>query len=190
MWWDYFFRNAWRDRYNKSQDALDECYKQRNAINEALCECESTLDMYGNPEPVPVVQDKDKVIWSGFKFEVAVMAVPDCDFVHFPMDGRYWLADKAIWQFLIAWDWTNKKKYIADLYDCENYAISFKAHCDRYFGLNSCAIVIDYGSGHSYNMIFYPDGSCDIFEPQSDAFISIIGRDKSMYGLQQGAILV
>ena len=191
MWWDFICKNAWRDRYNKSQDALDECYAQRNAIVEALCECEDALDKcLGDNKPVPVVQDKDKVIKDGAWMTSVVSQIPDCQLAHFPFDGKYWLASKDIWKLLVAWDWVDSKKYMEDIWDCENYAILFKGRADYYFGLNSCAIVIDYSSGHGYNMIFYPDGTADIFEPQNDAFISVIGRNKNMYGLSLGAILV
>ena len=166
---------------------LKRCYAESAILRARIAELEAA----GRPEPpCPVVQDKDKTIWSGVKMGAAVARVPECKLLHYGMDGRYWLANKDIWKLLVAWDWVDSKKYIEDIYDCENFAILFKGRADYYFGLNSCAIVIDYSSGHGYNMIFYPDGSCDIFEPQNDAFISVIGRNEQMYGLQEGAILI
>ena len=44
MWWDFICKNAWRDRYHKAQDALDECRDHRNALCDALIECNEALD--------------------------------------------------------------------------------------------------------------------------------------------------
>lgn len=144
----------------------------------------------GKQTPSPVVQEKDKHIKSGFWMSQAISHILDCKLVHYPMDGQYWTANKDIWKLLVAWDWVNTKKYAADLWDCENFALLFKGRSDYHFGLNSCGVVIDYSSGHGYNLIVYPDGSVDLFEPQSDTFFSVISRDTSIYGLQEGAILI
>ena len=87
-----------------------------------------------------------------------------------------WLAQKYIavpqkeFQKIIDWDWTDNKKYIAEKYDCDNFAFSFKARVDRRFHVNTVGLVIDYDAGHAYNIIVFADGTSKIFEPQSDSW--------------------
>ena len=47
------------------------------------------------------------------------------------LDSKYWVCSKQEFEDWIEWDWTNKKRYISEEYDCDNFAFSFKARCDR-----------------------------------------------------------
>jgi len=90
--------------------------------------------------------------------------------VHKPLDSKYWCCSRLDFDAIIKWDWTDNKRYIAEKYDCDNFAFSFKARMDRRFHLNNVGLVIDYAGGHAYNVIVFSDGSATLFEPQSDSF--------------------
>lgn len=69
-------------------------------------------------------------------------------------DSKYWTCTKQDFQKILKWDSTNKKKYIPEQYDCDNFAMSFKSRVARYFHLNNVGLVIDMSSAHAYNITF------------------------------------
>jgi len=104
------------------------------------------------------------------------------------LDSKYWACSKKEFEDWIEWDWTNKKKYIAEEYDCDNFAFSFKARCDRKIGINCVGLVIDYSGGHAYNVVAFSDAPTELYEPQSDRWVKK-GQSK-MYTLTSGYIIL
>ena len=88
------------------------------------------------------------------------------------LDSKYWACSRLDFEAIIRWDWTDKKKYVAEKYDCDNFAFSFKARMDRKFHLNNVGLVIDYSGGHAYNCVLFSDGTAELFEPQNDRFVT------------------
>lgn len=86
------------------------------------------------------------------------------------LDNKYVGVSQKEFQKIIDWDWTDNKKYVAEKYDCDNFAFSFKARVDRKFHVNTVGLVIDYDGGHAYNIVVFADGTSKIFEPQSDSW--------------------
>ena len=86
------------------------------------------------------------------------------------VDNKYVAVSEKEFQKIIDWDWTDNKKYVAEKYDCDNFAFSFKARVDRKFHINTVGLVIDYDGGHAYNIIIFSNGTSKIFEPQSDSW--------------------
>jgi len=105
-----------------------------------------------------------------------------------PLDGKYRLTDKNTFLDIIAWDWVDSWEWVKDVFDCENHAIAFKAHVDRYFGLNQVGIVIDYQAGHAYNLVIFPDGKVMLFEPQSDQLF--VWQEDMVYILKDAFVLI
>ena len=108
------------------------------------------------------------------------------------LDTKYWACSKQEFEDWIEWDWTNGKKYIAEQYDCDNFAFSFKARCDRKIGINTVALVIDYSGGHAYNLVCFTDAPAELYEPQSDRWVSKgDGKSKNeMYKFTDGYIII
>ena len=104
------------------------------------------------------------------------------------LDSKYWACSKKEFEDWIEWDWTNKKRYIAEEYDCDNFAFSFKARCDRKIGINSVALVIDYSGGHAYNLVVFSDVAPELFEPQNDSWRK--KGESTMYTLTSGYIII
>jgi len=62
-------------------------------------------------------------------------------------DGKYWLIPFYQWKEIIKVDWTDKKKYLVDRYDCDNFAFTFASRASEVFDINSAGVV----HGHVYN---------------------------------------
>ena len=107
-----------------------------------------------------------------------------------PLDGTYYLVSQNSFLNIVAWDWTDTLPYIKERFDCENFALLFKAHVDLHFHLNQVAVIIDYNSGHGYNLVVYPDGNKQVLEPQSDALYVWTQRPEAFYSLQEAVALI
>tara|TARA_R110002012_G_scaffold54593_2_gene139766 strand:+ start:4967 stop:5473 length:507 start_codon:yes stop_codon:yes gene_type:complete len=109
-----------------------------------------------------------------------------------PLDRKYRVCSKQDFMHWIEWDWVDKKKYVSEHYDCENFAFSFKARTDRKFGINTVGLVIDYSGGHAYNLVLFSDSPPLLYEPQTDEWV-YIGEGMSAnesYKMQQGYIII
>ena len=108
------------------------------------------------------------------------------------LGSKYWACSKKEFEGWIKWDWTNKKKFIAEEYDCDNFAFSFKARCDRKLGINTVALVIDYSGGHAYNLVCFTDAPAELYEPQSDRWVKPNdSKSKTeFYALKDGYIIL
>tara|TARA_R110000824_G_scaffold120706_1_gene276312 strand:+ start:2548 stop:3054 length:507 start_codon:yes stop_codon:yes gene_type:complete len=128
-------------------------------------------------------------IWDGKPLEVGDK-VPQVK--RLPLDTKYHTCSKDEFMHWIEWDWVDKKKYVAEKYDCENFAFSFKARTDRKFGINTVGLVVDYSGGHAYNVVLFSDSPPLLYEPQSDQWVEI-GEGMStseMYKMEHGFILI
>ena len=110
--------------------------------------------------------------------------------VRLPLDATYRLTDQENFLNIVAWDWTDRIDYLKERFDCENFAIVFKSIVDLYFHLNQVAIIIDYKSGHGYNLVIYPDGDMQVLEPQSDGLYVWTERYEEFYSLQGAIALI
>ena len=99
-------------------------------------------------------------------------------------DSTYHLTDWETWKRIIKWDWTNKRKYLKDIYDCDDFADEFSAMATSTYGLNSVALakmtrldqpntdkLIGY---HRHNLILANDKEngleAYLYEPMTDGF--------------------
>lgn len=109
----------------------------------------------------------------------------------FPLDGKYYTASLQDWTKMAKWDITNYLPYVADKFDCDKYAMMFKARMAEFFGVNAVAVVVDYDAGHAYNLVFPADiDEPLIYEPQTDQFIPIAQRDTRFYALSSFYIVL
>ena len=105
------------------------------------------------------------------------------------LDNNYWCCSRNDFLDIVAWDWTDKKQYVLEEYDCDNFAISFKARMDRRFHLNNVGVVVDFSGGHVYNVVVFSDGSLELFEPQGDRFVTN-EKGTGYYACSIGSILI
>ena len=97
-------------------------------------------------------------------------------------DERYYTTDIETWKTIIKNDWTNKKKWIADTFDCDNFAGSFTAYCADIYGLNSAGRftveLLDPETNahigyHRAVIIIDKKLDCYLLESQSDEMVKI-----------------
>lgn len=100
------------------------------------------------------------------------------------LDGYYYTTDYETFIDMIAWDWTDTREYLTDKFDCDKFAMYFKTRMSLLFGMNAIGVILDYGSGHAYNVVLFK-GYDDpfLYEPQTDEIFSPEVRDKQFYAL-------
>jgi hypothetical protein len=98
-------------------------------------------------------------------------------------DEKHYTTDIDTWKLIIENDWTSKKKWIEDHFDCDNFAGSFTAHCADIYGLNSAGrvtvelrdAVTDKHIGYHRCVIIVDDKlDCYLLESQDDRIIKMI----------------
>ena len=106
------------------------------------------------------------------------------------LDRAYTVPTMDYFLYVALADLIDQKPYIEDFRDCDDYALWFKAMCSLNYGITSTGLVRDYSSGHAYNSVVFPEGNVMLFEPQTDSLTFITKRNRKMYGLGFGFILV
>lgn len=109
--------------------------------------------------------------------------------VRFPLDAKYRLTNQRNALEIILWDWVDTIEWRKDVFDCENHAITLKAHVDLYFDINAVGIVLDYVSSHAYNLWTFADGHNMLLEPQQDQLFCWTQRATKFYALKGAALL-
>ena len=108
-----------------------------------------------------------------------------------PLDNTYWGVSLETWELILAYNGTDKKRYVKDTFDCDNFAILFAGSVADKFSINGAGIVIDYSGGHAYSalLVATEDGNLAFatIEPQNDAFV--IKMD-GMYDAEFGFIML
>ena len=108
-----------------------------------------------------------------------------------PLDSTYWGVSLETWHLILAYNGTDKKRYVKDTFDCDNFAILFAGSVADKFSINGAGIVIDYSGGHAYSalLVVTEDGSLAFatIEPQNDEFV--IKMD-GMYDAEFGFIML
>ena len=155
------------------------------ALITKLNEANDLLNQLSPYPPPPKITNISEVDTYWIDSQLAPLRV-----VRLPLDGKYRLTNKSNFIDIVAWDWVDSKPYERDIYDCENFAISFKARVDWYFALNQVGIVIDYTSGHGYNLVIFPNGDVMLLEPQSDGLVYWEDRVAILYALTGAFVLL
>lgn len=55
-------------------------------------------------------------------------------------DGLYSVIDWNVMKEIIRYSWVDKKKYISEIFDCDDYALAFKSHVSEIYNINSVAL--------------------------------------------------
>ena len=90
-------------------------------------------------------------------------------------DGKYYTVSEERWKEIIKNDFVEKKKYLAEQFDCDDFSRCFVARVTENYGLNACGIVWGWmteGAYHAWNFIYTAEGKLLWFEPQNDCLFS------------------
>lgn len=191
--------DCWRDflgtisgyklKYEQTLVALTACQRNSAEIELALADAKETIRQLELLVPRPTPPRIDLIAQKDTGWIQQVLDGMELGIIRLPLDGTYYLTNQANFLNIVVWDWTDRVDYLKERFDCENFAILFKAIVDLYFNLNQVAIIIDYKSGHGYNLVIYPDGNASVLEPQNDGLYVWARRCQTFYSLQ-GAIAV
>jgi len=107
-------------------------------------------------------------------------------------DNEFYYTDKKTMREIIEYDWTDKKEYVAERYDCDNFADVFSAHMMEIFDLNTAGVawhieLVDpeddsHIGWHRANVILVKeDGekAYYLYEPENDGWTKI-EKDKDL----------
>lgn len=179
--------SGYRPKYLNAISLLDACdddkiwLAQQLAQRDELIRQLKLLTPRPSPPEITYVVEKNTV-WIQQQIDSMGLFM-----VRQPLDVTYRLTNQSNMLNIVAWDVTDQIRYIKERFDCENFAILFKAMVDLYFHLNQVAIIIDYKSRHGYNLILYPNGKHQVCEPQSDGLYLWTKRIEDFYSMK-GAI--
>ena len=90
--------------------------------------------------------------------------------ITYSADKIHYFTDWETWKQLIEYDWTDKKKYLADRYDCDNFSGSFSARMAEIYGLNT--------AGRLYCDVYNKDTGVKI---AAHVAILIVDKDKRVF---------
>lgn len=137
------------------------------------------------PPPAPI----DYIVELDTAWVTAQLEAMKLNIVRLPLDGKYRLTNRKNFMNIVAWDTTDRLEYVRDFFDCDKFAMLFKVMTNLVFNITQVADIIDYKSGHSYNLILFPDSEPMVLEPQSDAMYVWTQRLDKFYSLE-GAFAV
>ena len=94
-------------------------------------------------------------------------------------DGEYFTIPESKWREIIKNDFVEKKKYLHEKFDCDDYARCFVSHVVEHYRLNSVGIVWGWFTKegyHAWNFIFTAEEKLLWFEPQNDKLFEPSGE--------------
>lgn len=106
------------------------------------------------------------------------------------LDETYWAVSLETWQLILAYTGVDRKQYVKDSFDCDNFAVHLTDVSADRFEINGVGIVVDGSGGHAYcSLLVVDDGklSVAVVEPQNDQFIL---KPEGMYAARRGFILM
>ena len=112
----------------------------------------------------------------------------DQDWQRIVLDNKYWTCSKEAFQEIVDYNTLNEKQYILEQYDCDNFAFTFKAQVGLNHNLNNVGLVLDHSGGHAYNVVIFDDGTAELFEPQTDRWIT--PGESAAYSFTAGIIIL
>ena len=181
------------EQLRQCQMALDGCQqgalRLKNELDQVQAQLQTEQAQLAQWEPsFEVSPVKRSTPW----MEVQMASIPNYQrgMTWLRLDSTFYLCEYEDMNRIWGWDWVNTRQYLAEKFDCDDFAFLFKANCTLNFGINSVALVIDYSAAHAYNLIFFPDQSAIVFEPQSDFSWDIDKRPKETYKMERGVILI
>jgi len=92
-------------------------------------------------------------------------------------DKKYWACSAEEYEKIARWLWQDRKQYVRDQFDCDNYAGAWKVFIYEVFGITavglSLGMVYDKNSdkplgGHAYNHNYTLDKGVLLFEAETD----------------------
>lgn len=136
------------------------------------------------PAPIDYIVEQDTA-WVEAQLEALKLNI-----IRLPLDGKYRLTNRKNFMNIVAWDTTDRLEYVKDFFDCDKFAMLFKVMTNLVFNITQVADIIDYKSGHSYNLVLFAESEPLVFEPQSDGWWVWTQRLANFYSLEGAYALI
>ena len=188
--WESIFGCSYKQLYEEERAGRLACLQAKGEVELALADAKEVIRQLELIVPRPVPPKVDLIAQKDTAWVQQVIDGMNLGIVRLPLDQTYYLTNQSNFLNIVAWDWVDTLDYIKEKHDCENFAFLFKSHIDTYFQLNQVGLVIDYKSGHAYNLVIYPNGKVMVLEPQSDVLTFYPQRLKDFYSLKEAIVLI
>lgn len=192
MNWQDFLGNlsGYKQSWEQCSQNLSKCHIGYWALEHDFASAQETIRQLELLVPRPVPPTIDYIAERDTAWIQAQLNGMGLEIIRLPLDGNYRLTNRKNFANVVAWDITDRLEYVKDFFDCDKFAMLFKVMVNLIFQLTQVVDVIDYKSGHSYNLILYPDSEPMVFEPQSDGMYLWTKRLTDFYSLQGAIALI
>lgn len=109
------------------------------------------------------------------------------------LDTKYQVPELNRLKLLLDRTAINEAKYVADYYDCENFAFHLMSVLALKYRINAFGTVISYDSEHGFNVaVALKDNDFKVYkvEPQSDKIWEAVGEKTERYDAKGEIILI
>jgi len=188
---DSLFRGPYyKQLYERCSENYARCDSDKQWLAKQLAQRDELIRQLELLVPRPAPPKIDYIAERDTAWVQAQLMNMGLEIIRLPLDGNYRLTNRKNFANVVAWDITDRMEYVRDFFDCDKFAMLFKVMVNLIFQLTQVADVIDYKSGHSYNLILYPDSEPMVFEPQSDGMYLWTKRVTDFYFLQGAIALI
>ncbi len=121
-----------------------------------------------------------KGAWATYR-QIQLATITQLEAAAITLDSRYKVLTLDEWKQIIQSDTLNiSKKWKKDVFDCDNFALVFSAHCAEFYEVNTAGIAVgkvkdantdEYIGRHAYNVLAVREGNevvMYVYEPQTD----------------------
>ena len=172
------------------EESLRECLTRNEQLEVTIRDLKDKIRQLELLVPRPAPPEIDYVVEKDTIWVQQQLDSLGLQIIRLPLDGNYRLTNRKNFLNVVSWDVTDRIQYVKDFFDCDKFAMLFKVMVNLIFNLTQVADIIDYKSGHSYNLILYPDTEPMIFEPQSDGMYVWSRRLRDFYSLEGAIALI
>lgn len=172
-----------KKNYSELQKELDKCCYALTEAHETIRQLELLV-----PQPTP--PKIDYIVEKDTAWVQAELDSLGLQIIRLPLDGNYRLTNRKNFMNIVAWDAIDRIQYVTNYFDCDKFALMFKVQVNLIFNITQVAAIIDYQSGHAYNLILFPNTEPMVFEPQTDGIWVWTKRIKDFYSLEGAIALI
>ena len=180
--------SGYKLKYERCSANYAECSSDLKDVGSRLIKAENTIKQPELLVPRPAPPELENTVEKDSAWVDRVLAKMEAKVIRLPLGPEFRLVDKDTFIDFIAWDWIDSFEY-HKFYRCGNFTISFKASADQW-GVNQVGIVLDYVSGHAYNIVVFPDGKVMLLEPQTDNLFCWQEHAPQFYNLKGAVVII
>jgi len=185
---DNLFCSGSKQKYERCSANYAQCQKRLIDLDAELAKADDMIKKLKLLVPRPAPPELTNIVEKDTVWVSSILAKINAPVIRLPLGAEFHLVDKDTFIDFIAWDWVDSFEY-HKFYRCGNFAISLKASSDQW-GVNQVGIVLDYKSGHAYNLVIFPNGKVMLLEPQTDNLFFHEEHAPQFYPLEGAVVII